>query len=103
MATFAKVTDGYGAAFFVVRGRDGFLLSHVEIQVDPAGFKVRHDRGDLAWGDRASWVGADAVAVAAAVCGGGMPADVLADWCDDNEPVARDHGFDVGRILRMAS
>lgn len=102
MTSLAKMTDGYGAASFGLPGT-GLCQQYVEVQANPTGFKVRYHRGGRTFNMHAVYIGADAVAVGAAVCNGEMPPAILADWCDDNTPARCDHDFNPGAILRKTA
>lgn len=87
--------DGYGAASFAEAGCGRW----VEIQVYPDLVWVHlNDYG--AYRKHSAMWGADAVAVAGAVCDGDCPAGALADWLQEHPPVKCDHGFDPGASLR---
>ena len=101
MASLTKMNDGYGAAGFDLLG-ERIFRDYLEIQANPTGFKVKHYRANSAHPKQAEWIGADAVAVAAALCNGDMPPAILADFCDEATPIACDYDFKAGPLLREA-
>lgn len=104
MATYSKMSEGYGvAAFSVVDDRPAFCWDPLEVHVNPERLKIIvTPAGGMAYPRVGEWHGPDAIAVGAAVCNGHMPPAVLADFCDENTPTRCDSKLNAGDCLRRA-